>query len=403
MTPQRRNLKSKRADLAEAESRASGASIPASAETAIRADAAEPLVFTGERYHPEILGEIRQEHMHRYAWALDAVADLDVVDIASGEGFGTAMLATRARSVVGIDLSAAAVRHAAARYGDSVSFLHADAAAVPLPDGCADAVISFETIEHVADPERTIAEIRRILRPDGFLIMSSPNTRVYSERQGHVNAFHRKEFTTEEFEALLRGHFPAVHLFGQRLSVVSSLLDSDANAGSAAGVFRDNALGTIEKSAREIPMTMYSVATAAQSPDLLPQLAPSFLVTAGYDVYWQVRDELARLTRENRFLIQREHARLLLASEFFSTSYYLLQRQVPWRDDLALATDYLAYGEKEGLRPSPLFDPAYYLAAYPDVAAAQMSPLLHYITSGRGEGRMPQAPETSPPTAKSSA
>ena len=62
--------------------------------------------FTGERYVPTEGGEIRQEHLHRYAWCLPAVVGKDVLDIASGEGYGSAMLAAHARSVVGVDISA---------------------------------------------------------------------------------------------------------------------------------------------------------------------------------------------------------------------------------------------------------------------------------------------------------
>ncbi len=77
----------------------------------------EPLLpVTGERFHPEMTGEIRQEHIHRYAWCMDLVSCLDVIDVASGEGFGSAMLAGRARSVVGIDNASRAVQHAERRY-----------------------------------------------------------------------------------------------------------------------------------------------------------------------------------------------------------------------------------------------------------------------------------------------
>jgi 2-polyprenyl-3-methyl-5-hydroxy-6-metoxy-1,4-benzoquinol methylase len=130
------------------------------------------LAYTGERYHPDRLGEIRQEHIHRYAWVLNMVAGLDVVDVACGEGFGSAMLAERAKSVTGVDISDAAVKHATSSYpAQNLSFICADAAELPLQDQSADVVVSFETIEHVADQARMLAEIRRILRPDGFLVM----------------------------------------------------------------------------------------------------------------------------------------------------------------------------------------------------------------------------------------
>ena len=57
--------------------------------------------FTGERFVPTEHGVIRQEHLHRYAWCLSMVQGKDVLDVASGEGYGSAMLASRARSVRG--------------------------------------------------------------------------------------------------------------------------------------------------------------------------------------------------------------------------------------------------------------------------------------------------------------
>ena len=68
--------------------------------------------FTGERYVPTEAGEIRHEHLHRYAWCARVVAGKDVLDIACGEGYGSAMLAARAKSVTGVDIDGATVQHA---------------------------------------------------------------------------------------------------------------------------------------------------------------------------------------------------------------------------------------------------------------------------------------------------
>ncbi len=70
--------------------------------------------FTGERYIPSEQGEVRVEHMHRYAAVQKVAADKDVLDVACGEGYGARLLAASARSVTGVDISEEAVRHAAA-------------------------------------------------------------------------------------------------------------------------------------------------------------------------------------------------------------------------------------------------------------------------------------------------
>ncbi|AZO42342.1 methyltransferase domain-containing protein [Mesorhizobium sp. M7D.F.Ca.US.005.01.1.1] len=262
------------------------------------------LTYTGERYHPELLDEIRQEHMHRYVWTLGMTDGLDVVDLACGEGFGSRILAERARSVIGVDVSDAAVQHAASRYtAANLSFICADATELPLEDHCADVVVSFETIEHLADQAGMLSEISRILKPTGFLVMSSPNTEVYSVKQDHKNEFHTRELTRGEFVGLLEGRFPALRLFGQRLSVASSILSCDGDAGGTASVFRDE--GNIEQSAREIPETMYYLALAASREDCLPPMAASFLVSASYDVYWRMRGVYQQMEdRANRLVAE---------------------------------------------------------------------------------------------------
>ena len=71
--------------------------------------------FTGERFVPQLRGQIYYEHFHRYAAALPLVNGKEVLDIACGEGYGTAYLAMAAESVIGVDIDEASVRHAAAR------------------------------------------------------------------------------------------------------------------------------------------------------------------------------------------------------------------------------------------------------------------------------------------------
>ena len=80
------------------------------------------ITFTGERFVPGCAGEIAYEHWHRYAFARQFVAGKRVLDAACGEGYGSALLASVAASVVGVDIDAPAVAHAAERYGDGEAF-----------------------------------------------------------------------------------------------------------------------------------------------------------------------------------------------------------------------------------------------------------------------------------------
>ncbi len=170
------------------------------------------LEFTGERFVPGIAGEIAHEHWHRYAFARRYVAGKRVLDVACGEGYGSALLAGVASTVTGIDIDAGAVAHARATYAalSNVRFEEGSAASLPLADGSVDAVVSFETIEHLprADQPRMMEEIARVLAADGVLVMSAPNPVEYSAARNYSNPFHLHEPDRAELAALL----------GQRLS-----------------------------------------------------------------------------------------------------------------------------------------------------------------------------------------
>jgi SAM-dependent methyltransferase len=182
------------------------------------------LPCTGERFLPENVGVIALEHLHRYLLARELAKDRQVLDIASGEGYGSAMLAEVATGVVGVDISAEAVRHARVRYGRAnLEFREGRADAIPLPNGSVDLVVSFETIEHHDRHEEMMAEIRRVLRPDGVLIVSSPDKREYSDIPRFANPFHVKELYREEFERLLAASFENVAIYGQRVCYGSAI------------------------------------------------------------------------------------------------------------------------------------------------------------------------------------
>jgi len=189
----------------------------------------DAMTFTGERYVPEIGGQIAFEHLHRYRFAAELAMGKDVLDVACGEGYGSDFLARAARSVVGVDIAPEVIAHARTHYGrPGLEFAVGSAAELPFEDASFDLVVSFETIEHHDRHVEMLAEIKRVLRPDGLLVISSPNRQHYSVDTGYVNPFHVKELFREEFVALVRRFFSGLSLHAQRVVHGSLIAPEDA-------------------------------------------------------------------------------------------------------------------------------------------------------------------------------
>ena len=141
-----------------------------------------------------------------------------VLDIACGEGYGTKALAMAgASSVVGVDISPDACRHAASKYGIDARLRLRNGN--PAPPLCSvDIVVSFETVEHVQNPDGFLRECVRVLRPGGKLIISTPDKPTYSEHSGGQNPFHCCEMTEDEFRRLVGRHFPKQRMYMQLFS-----------------------------------------------------------------------------------------------------------------------------------------------------------------------------------------
>src|SRR3954471_14002428 len=146
--------------------------------------------FTGERFVPGTRGNIELEHLHRYLQAGEIAAGKVVLDIASGEGYGSAMLANSAARVIGVDISAAAVYHAADRYKkENLEYKVGSCADIPVPDASVDMVVSFETLEHHDQHEQMMREFKRVLRPAGVVLISSPDKDHYSVAPNYSNPY----------------------------------------------------------------------------------------------------------------------------------------------------------------------------------------------------------------------
>jgi len=154
-------------------------------------------------------------HLKRYTFALPYCEGAEVLDAGCGVGYGTSVLGRVARRVLGVDRDVASVDYARGRYAaPNVEFQVGDLLALGLDDRSFDVVTSFEVLEHLRDQECFLAELARILRPDGVLVLSTPHVAQTTDRPG--NPFHERELSRADFAALLARHFADVELYGQR-------------------------------------------------------------------------------------------------------------------------------------------------------------------------------------------
>jgi SAM-dependent methyltransferase len=172
-----------------------------------------PLALTGERTLPDVPEENYwyRRHLAVYGWIAARVEGLRVADLACGEGYGSAVLATEAAGVVGVDANPEAHEHAKLRYTDSnLSFERALVESYAQP---CDAIVFLQTIEHVEDPGALLEGFARVA---AVSYISTPNrlTLAPEGAEKSDNPWHLREYTAAEYRALLEPRFARVELHG---------------------------------------------------------------------------------------------------------------------------------------------------------------------------------------------
>jgi SAM-dependent methyltransferase len=184
-----------------------------------------PLALTGERTLPGIADErywfSRHVVGYRLAAAQVRAADAEVVlDAGCGEGYGLAILADGGASqVIGADLDRQVVAHVARTYvadDPRVQVVEVELMALPLPDDAIDVAVSSQVIEHLHDVGGFLASLRRVVRPGGRIVITTPNRLTFTPGGGRpVNPFHVREFDPDELRAeLARAELAAIELLG---------------------------------------------------------------------------------------------------------------------------------------------------------------------------------------------
>ena len=171
------------------------------------------------------------EHWHRYHFATHLIKGLKVCDIACGAGYGSHLMAGSASHVTGVDIDSLTIEQAQHQFGDlnNLTFVQANALQTPFADDTFDCVVSFETLEHLTEHTDLLQEFKRILKPAGLLVISTPDKDIYSGDVAH-NEFHEKELNKSEFIDLMHDTFKHGRLWGQKLqlfSVIDACSDHD--------------------------------------------------------------------------------------------------------------------------------------------------------------------------------
>ena len=226
-----------------------------------------------ERFNPDLNHHIWYEHWHRYHFVKNLVKDKYVCDIACGEGYGSALISSVAKAVVGVDIDKETVQSAKKKYQafSNLKFVTNNALQTQFKNDEFDVVVSFETLEHLVEHNELLTEFKRILKPNGLLIISTPDKNAHSDSDVE-NHYHEKELTLKEFDDLMNRYFNYSLSFGQQFQLLSSisLLDTDS-------LFEKETTTFVKKGNEASPVknkvqTQYCIKICSDDPEALKKL-----------------------------------------------------------------------------------------------------------------------------------
>lgn len=160
------------------------------------------------------------EHLIRYDFVTGNTGHV-VLDIGCGSGHGSNRLASKFKKVHGVDISPEAIAYAKKYWPEpNIEFSIGDSMDIPFPDSSFDVVVAFEVFEHLSDWRKFLSEIKRVLKPEGVVYVSTPNKTLYSPGTTKpINPHHVFEMTIPEFRSALQEYFFLENIYGQRTPV----------------------------------------------------------------------------------------------------------------------------------------------------------------------------------------
>jgi ubiquinone/menaquinone biosynthesis C-methylase UbiE len=184
--------------------------------------------------------------MHRsdYETAALLAQDKTVLDLGCNGGHGTIILGSACKEITGVDVSPTAIATAKSRHeSGKVQFRLVDGLTLPFPDQSFDLITSFQVIEHLAGYETYFSEIKRVLKSEGLLLVTTPNAAIrLHPGQKPWNPFHVREFSASELENLLRSHFASAQVLGQFAADHTYRVEYNRCIGARGSIPGDRAL-----------------------------------------------------------------------------------------------------------------------------------------------------------------
>ncbi len=304
------------------------------------------LEFTGERVVPgRVNADLWNEHLSRYLFATRVARDKQVIDLGCGAGYGTAELARTAKSVLGIDLATDAVEWARSQYGsENIRFEQASCDNAPVPDRSQDVAVSFEVIEHLEQPEKLLAEVRRILSPEGVFIVSTPNIDYYAETRDETgpNPYHHHEFSFDEFRETLGRYFAHITIYTQN-HVPAVAFQSINGSSNSAPIVR------MQKAATETDLTSANFFIAVCSQVESPTISSFFYLPSTGNV---LREREKHISELEKYLEREkeEHAKAVAQYEKLEKELEAANEWAKSLDaDVVRAREVIAHMENESI------------------------------------------------------
>jgi 2-polyprenyl-3-methyl-5-hydroxy-6-metoxy-1,4-benzoquinol methylase len=175
--------------------------------------------MASERQEINIVSPWWGEHLHRYEEVKKSLSGNEIIlDIACGSGFGTHLLSTKTTGTVyGGDLSSEAIDLCDNSWNkDNLSYEIMDGTKLKFEDNTFDVIVSFETIEHTTRYNEMIKELKRVIKPNGIIYLSTPNIKINSPTGIVTNPYHTQEWGHQEFNKIVNKHFNSYKIFGQK-------------------------------------------------------------------------------------------------------------------------------------------------------------------------------------------